>query len=131
MILLILNIIYSSSFEFGITPEDKMNVYLPEFWSEAAANKVSFYFNLETKIEIKKFYIGGGIKTFAGKSISDAKEFVPYKATYKFMTGFEFDKFEIGFRHYCIHPVVPYITFDNPAIFHGAYEELYIRFSTK
>ncbi len=131
MFLLLFSIVYSSAFECGITPYDNMNVYVAEFWQEVTGNKISFYFDLETQLKYKGFFIGGGIKTFAGKPITKIKEFHPYKTTYKFLVGYEYKNFQIGFRHYCIHPVVPYVTFDSPIIFQGAYEELYIRWETE
>jgi len=131
MILLLLSIVYSSAFEFGITPCDVMHVYVRDFWKEVAGNKVSFYFDLETELEYKNFFVGGGVKTFAGKSTRVRREFVPYKITYKFAAGYNFNNFQIGFRHYCIHPVVPYVTFDSPILFQGAYEELYVRWESE
>jgi len=128
MILIFLfSIVYSSVFEFGITPYDNMHVYVKDFWNEVAGNKVSFYFDLESNLEYKKFYIGGGIKTFAGKSLTETRQFLPYKATYRFLAGYNFGNCQIGFRHYCTHPIVPYVTFDSPILFQGAYEELFIR----
>jgi len=129
MIFMLLAIVYHSAFEIGYVPRDNMQVYVRDFWDEVAGNKVNLYFDLEATIEMNKFYIGGGVKTFAGSSKRDRLDFIPYKATYRFLAGYKFnEKLEIGFRHYCIHPVVPYVTFGSPIIFQGGYEEFYIKF---
>ena len=61
MILLLLAITYHPAFEIGITPMDRMHVYLPEFWSEVAGNKVQGYCDMEAMVDLGHVSIGGGM----------------------------------------------------------------------
>lgn len=132
MIYLLFAITFDAAFEIGLTPMDKMNVYIPKFWIERTGNKISYYFDLEVELSYKNFFAGGSVTTFAGAPTSETREFVPYKAIYEFFFGYRINKYiEIGGIHECTHHIIPWITFDVPPMWQGAYEKLYIRFSTK
>ena len=57
--------------------------------------------------------------------------FNPEQMAYLFGFGWRRDNFEIGFRHYCTHPIIAYMPqYDDIDLFwEGSYEEVFIRFS--
>ena len=91
--------------------------------------KYSAYTELDAEVQLfGLLFVGGGIKTTVWHFRS--YKFFPHKAVYNFRFGARYGLLELGFRHYCIHPVIPY--FSNPhAIWEGAYEEVYLKISNK
>jgi len=115
--------------EVGFLPSCEFLMYKSDLRDERIVKSLSFYVDLETFLEWKYFYIGGGIKTHIWKC-RDNYTFSPDGSFYSLAFGFTFNKIEIGMRHYCIHPIVPYMTYTKPEPqWEGAYEEIFIRFS--
>ncbi len=56
----------------------------------------------------------------------------PFWVTYDIALGVRLGIVEIGFRHYCTHPIQPYLTSYNLKIptIEGSFEELYVRIGT-
>ena len=77
------------------------------------------------------FFIGGRTKTYMRKRI-DVLSFWPTTAEFEFNAGIRAGILEIGFRHYCMHPIVPWLYHGGGAMqWEGGYEELYIRLESK
>ena len=83
------------------------------------------YIDFEAEIILGDlFFIGGSIKTYIWRYGNF--EFWPEKNGFLFETGFRYKLFELGFRHYCAHPVVPY-QYQIKMNWEGAYQEVYLR----
>lgn len=91
-----------------------------------------FYINMEMEaIILTNMFIGGALKTYFTDK-KDSYSFVPFEADYLFKAGIRIDNIEIGFRHFCLHPVRPYEMYYQPqGSTDGGYEEFYIRLSSK
>ena len=53
----------------------------------------------------------------------------PYQMTFLFNAGWRNENIEIGFRHYCMHPVVPFLELTGAPTqnWECSYDELFIR----
>lgn len=120
-------LLFLYSMEVGFLPDAAFIMYQePEIINISG----SIYTDLEGVVSIGGVYIGGGIKTYVWAH--SAKAFWPHTTCYRFLAGFKLGILEFGFRHYCTHPVVPYLPCWQPQqIFEGAVEELFIRASNK
>ncbi len=120
-------IIFIFALEIGWVPNDILRTYEPPMIYNSAE---SAYIQFESEVELfKLFFIGGSIRTYISKN-KNSYDFWPTRDGYMFYTGLRYDILEIGFRHYCTHPVVPWNYQFNP-IWEGAYEEIYFRISGK
>lgn len=91
----------------------------------------SFYTDLGAAVFLYGFYIGGGVKTYMWKDQGELS-FWPHMADYRVLSGFRWNIFEIGWRHYCIHPVVPMLALTRPQqIWEMAYDEVFVRISNE
>jgi len=116
--------------EMGYLPKGVFKTYENEYLKDQLCFNQVFYTRLESYFHLKSFYIGGEIETVV-KKLKYGYTFFPEKSTYKMALGFDFDGVELGFRHYCIHPTIPYIHPDLQPAWKGSYEEIFIRFSGK
>jgi len=120
--------------ELGFLPKGDLVMY--DSWLfDVCPISYSAYTDMEAEVVIlDTFFAGGGVRTSIWQLTTDNGDFsfFPHKAVYSFFAGARYRTFEIGFRHFCIHPVVPYfpITWPNP-IWEAAYEELYLRISNR
>jgi len=66
--------------------------------------------------------------------------FYPDCDRYRIATGIRYKGFEIGFEHFCFHPIFPYSTnnheyneaeINNNALLEGAYNKFYFNFEVK
>jgi len=96
------------------------------------------YFYVEQEVEIQLWdfmFIKLGLKSnlFSFPEPPIGVSFFPYNANYEIGGGLRFGKLELGFRHYCIHPVMPWVgrITDYKQVWEGWYEELYVRFSNR
>ena len=116
--------------ELGFLPAGDFVMY-GELDPEYVPVQYSLYTDLQVEFEISNiFFIGGGIKT--GLWYGDGYTFFPHRSTYSFYTGFRYGLFEVGWRHFCFHPITPFFGFgilDYNAIWEGAYDELYLKIS--
>lgn len=114
--------------ELGIIPQGYINTYYNETLAEMELNGTG-YVDLETEILLfNMLFVGGAVKTYI-YSYQGSTSFSPVTAEYAFNVGFRFNPVEIGFRHYCTHPVVPWLYHRKISPqWEGAYEEIYLRF---
>jgi hypothetical protein len=92
----------------------------------------SFYVHFDAEVVLFKYgFVGGSIKTFMWKT-ADSYQFCPERDLYEFKVGLRFDHVELGWRHYCTHPVMPYLnSWLGGAKWEGGYEEVYLRLESK
>ena len=86
------------------------------------------YATLETEILLwDMFFIGGDVRTEMNK-MTTGKDFIPHTMNYGITFGMRIDPIEFGFRHRCIHPVIPWMRGQGvPMQWEGWYEEIYLR----
>ena len=115
--------------EFGASPNSGFMMY------EAPADvtdQIVFYVDTEAEILFAEhFYIGGGAKIHSWKG-KNTWAFWPADIALRFLGGVRFGIFDIGMRHYCQHPVVPWITsFDYKPKWEAAHTEFFVRMEGK
>ena len=89
-----------------------------------------YYITMDAEIIILDYlFIGGAVKTYFQDDASNYSYF-PFEADYLFKAGLRFKNLELGFRHFCLHPVRPYeMYYQSQGSTDGGYEEFYIRIS--
>ena len=118
------------AFEMGALPSYELRSY------EDLDNTVIDNFSMYTQLEVEAvifdyFFVSGGIKTSVFPR-GDRLGFVPYESDYIFGAGIRMENIEIGYRHLCIHPTLPYRWFLIPSVtYDGAYDEVYLRISNR
>ena len=116
--------------ELGYSPfYESLNVY-DNYYSRIESENV-LYINLDVEIRILDYiFVGGAVKTYMHGT--DNYNFWPFESDYLFKAGLRFKNLEVGFRHFCLHPVRPYEMYYQPqGSTDGAYEEFYIRISSE
>lgn len=92
-----------------------------------------YYTDIEVEMASPKdiIFVGGSIKTvFTPKDNSYTN--IPLRDAFRFYFGLRYDRFELGFRHYCTHPVALYIhNKANEFSIHGSYREIYLQISNR
>lgn len=114
--------------ELGIAPNIGVLQYQPE--AAIASEWEVGYTQLETELELfNLLFIGGGVRTYITPG-SSGRTFTPNTTVYDFCTGLRRSPIEIGWRHRCFHPTVPYLPVFQQQItgLEGGYDEIYLRF---
>lgn len=113
--------------ELGILPQTGFVMYQPN--PAYVVDQVGFYTDLSATVEAYGFYAGGGMRCYFWID-RDTVSFWPEQMTFLFEAGWRTEGLNVGFRHYCMHPVVPYLALTGapPQNWEGSYEEIYIRF---
>lgn len=119
-------LVFVFALECGMLPNTSFIMYQPN--PEYVMNEIGFYTDLSASVEVKGFYIGGGMHNYFWKTIKGIS-FWPYQMTFLFNAGWRNDYVDVGFRHYCMHPVIPYAGLVKPQQnWEGGYQELFIKF---
>lgn len=114
--------------ELGLLPNYGFVMYQPD--PEYVIDQHALYTDLEASVEAGGFYLGGAMRCYFWAHRNDYG-FSPFQMTYRFDAGWRNDRLNIGFRHYCMHPVVPWSSHMPEKNWEGAYEELFIRLEGK
>jgi hypothetical protein len=122
-------LVFSAILELAYLPVSDFVMYQPPAFVYRNTG-----FSVEMQVEAKIFgflFVGGSARTYMWLGV-DTYMFYPERMLYGFVAGVRASWFEMGFRHYCTHPVTPYFVLmeKNPIIWEGAYEEIYIRIKT-
>lgn len=109
-----------SALELGYFPAG--DVILNQASKYYQDSSIKGYLKLEASVYAwDVFYVGGSMIAYTHMSAPRDgylyPDFLPHTMLYEFKSGFDFGSFELGYRHFCIHPVTPY---------HGADPYLYI-----
>lgn len=130
-------LLFMFMFEIGFLPQGDLVMYESETLDRIYPVTMNYYTDLEAEIQLfNLLFVGGGVKTVMFGHKSDTLfgySFFPYGAQYRVNAGLRFRGVEVGFRHYCIHPVMPWVGLvkDYEPVWEGWYEEAYIRISNK
>jgi hypothetical protein len=112
--------------ELGYIPQSEVFTYVaPEL--ECIDENHLFYTDLGATVFFWDIlYIGGSVKTYVWPM--GFGEWSPNKADYLFKVGARFYLVEIGFRHWCKHPVIPHLyRHDNFNTIDEVHEELFLK----
>jgi hypothetical protein len=118
--------------EFGYNPTGTFVMYDENQIRDRAYVNDDMYADFDATMWLfTHFYVGGNVRTGFWK-MADGYDFMPNQMTYGFRAGLDFKNLEIGFRHYCIHPIYVYLTrteFENnyDPLWEGSYEEIFVR----
>ena len=115
------------AFEIGFLPMGFVETYTSDN-SLLYDIKGSAYVDFEVEaVFFDYFFIGGSSKIYMQKA-NVGKDFWPKNAEWGFALGARFDFVELGFRHYCMHPIIPWIYRQEISPqWEAAYEEIYLR----
>jgi hypothetical protein len=126
-------LILVAALELGIAPWDQMIMYGPP--DNVFKEGPIYYTELQARIMAwNLLFVGGGVQTQMWWD--DKRSFWPFRAAYLFELGLRHKWLEVGFRHYCTHPVMPLQPLwveplGQEARWEGAYEQIYVRFKAK
>jgi hypothetical protein len=115
--------------ELGWLPAGGFAAYqAPEFIEPAG----SFYTDLQAGVVAwNHFYITGGLKTYAWKQGTEWT-FWPHSTLYDFGAGLLWGPVQVGWRHFCFHPVMPCsILYDAELKAEGAWDEVFVKVNVK
>ena len=115
------------AFEIGFAPTyDSENVVVSE--NSIIINEDIFYTSFEVEAIIYDYlFVGGSVKTYV-QDMKLSKTFYPFELDSFFNAGLRYKNIELGFKHFCLHPVRPYEMYYEPqGSNNAAYEEFYIR----
>lgn len=118
--------------EGGWMPNNSFRIYDSTWWHDTGVNQ--FYITLGIEFEIVNFFfVGGDIRTEMHIEYPPRSLCAPQLENYCFYFGIRpMNGLEIGFRHRCIHPVIPYMTDEKIYLnYEGGYEEVYIKFDKR
>lgn len=117
--------------ELGIAPNIDVLQYQPA--ALVTSEWEIGYTQLEAEIQLfDLLFAGGGVRTYIIPG-SSGHSFSPNTTIYDFSTGFRRGPLEIGLRHRCFHPTVPYLPVFGQKItgLEGSYDEIYVRLEGK
>ena len=119
---------FAFALELGVQPFGTLRAYEPLV---PAANEWTFYQKAEARVYLWDLLFAEGqveIYDWRDRDLS----FWPDRAGFEVGAGLRWKILEIGFRHYCTHPIIP--RFSIPASnwrWEGGYEEIYLRLEGK
>ena len=92
----------------------------------------SFYVDMQAEgIAWKHLYLQGGMKAMMW-SQPDDWTFWPHTMLYNIGAGLRWGPLDLGWRHYCVHPVTPYaILYDPQLRAEGSWDEVFLRVQVK
>ncbi len=118
---------FQLSLEIGLMPKGHLKMY--EFNTNIYRG-MSFYgdFNFETQWLDNILFVGIGAKIYLWK-IKGTYQFRPDEIDFLFFAGVNIsDSVELGYRHFCKHPIIPWINSSYlGSIWEQALDEIYLK----
>jgi hypothetical protein len=117
-------IVLAFALEVGWMPQGDFLMHEP---TSIVTLQGMFYVDLDARITLwGSTFVGGEVKTIMWKG--ERYSFSPERMLYQFNAGIKLDPLELGWRHYCTHPMWTYLqSWKGTARWEGAYEEVYLR----
>jgi hypothetical protein len=115
--------------EIGILPNNGWIMYDP---FEELLPAPEFYQQLETRAVLwDHLFIGGQIRIYDWLTKGELN-FWPSHASFLWEGGLSFGMLELGWRHFCTHPILPYLEYiPRGNRIEGGYDEVYLRLEGK
>lgn len=87
------------------------------------------YTALDAEVEIAQYlFIGGHVTTYVWRT-DNSYSYKPARADYGFRAGVRFRGLELGWRHFCSHPIAPNWHMIRELPYEASYNQMYIRIS--
>lgn len=122
--------------ELGMLPSGTYAIYDPPTQTRLEGYRLeehdvtgTYYALFDFELAAGSLFAGGAVKTDVYARESEWT-FWPHTAWYSVRAGARYGPVEIGARHYCTHPVVPWLSDARPQ-WEAAYDELYMRFTAR
>lgn len=108
----------------GVTPRESFVMQTKEdTLLESAGN--SMYSNLSARFTFHSFYLSGESKITI---IPGSRGFIPIDGKFSFAAGYKWRMFDIGYSHYCLHPIASY-KIDKKVNRYAGGDEIFIKIS--
>ena len=119
--------------ELGWLPQGDFVMYDAERFLRLYPVAYTAYVDMEAEVVVlDMFFAGGNVRTSVWQQENSGWTFFPHKAVYSFFAGARWGMLELGWRHFCIHPVIPFFELIQPKpIWEGAFDEIYLRISNR
>ena len=87
------------------------------------------YTLLDAEVEVAQYlFVGGHVTTYMWAQ-DDSWTQSPLRADYGFRAGVRFRGLELGWKHFCSHPVAPNWNLIRELPYEASYDQIYIRVS--
>ena len=115
---------FAFALELGILPINDWVIYDPP---AVVFEQPEFYQQLEARVILwEHLFAGGKVRIYDW--VNEGGGFWPNQGAFTFETGLTFQGLELGFRHFCTHPIMSYLEYVPVDVkYEGAYEEVYLR----
>lgn len=122
-------IVLTFALEVGLRPQGDVLISLPS--RQVIPTRGVYYTEFETEVELSGFFFIGGSIVTTSQMKENPVDYRPYNVGWMVEAGVRpWDFLEIGWRHWCEHPVIPFVDWDDayqaPA-WEQWYEEIYAR----
>ena len=125
--------VFIFALELSYQPHDRIIRCGQEGFVSKQQDYYSVKFDIEAEIA-KYFFVGGFL--YVPELFTGGMTFRPFEVGSNIRVGFRWRYIEIGYRHYCFHPVIvagkirtPFV--DGKVYYEGAHDEVYIRIKGK
>jgi hypothetical protein len=120
-------IILTFALKIAFVPFQNDYLYDIDSRYERCTTENYFYVDSSAKIDLfDLFFITGQINIPMLKT-TDMYTFSPFNVGSRFSAGLHYSYFEIGFIHYCIHPVIPFHFMNFSIQYEGNHSEFYLQ----
>jgi hypothetical protein len=119
-------IIFAMAFELGFLPMSHFVVNNADY----VFKDNSFYTEFAVSAKLYDFTAFGETRTYFWKN-TEGYSFSPDNITYMAGIKYTAGPVELGFKHYCFHPVIPFTMKEYKFAYNGGYEEIYLRVEVK
>ena len=118
-------LVFLFAFEAGIAPNIEAINYNQPMECDIIEWGV-FYTDLSCEVVLwDTLFAGGGVRTYVVPS--HGIHFSPRNSVFDFTAGLQWRMLEVGWRHRCFHPMMPYSPILEVHGIEGGYDELYFR----
>jgi hypothetical protein len=115
---------------FGFVPQDVFVFYTPPDTTSYNINSnQQFSVDMAAELRIAGIgYVGGDIRIYEWMNEAAFLDFWPNRGAFSFRAGLRFGGLEIGYEHYCTHPIAPYLPYFHYDLkWDGGYDEFHVK----
>jgi len=123
---------FNYEMEIGWLPGNEWIIHTTRYTGQG----LDFYATMKAEVVLEVlnpflFFVGGSMQVdMSALTYEGLPSFSPSEMYYGLNAGIRLGGLEIGFRHFCYHPVMPFLALDGSGdvMFEGGYNQLYISF---
>ena len=110
-------------FTFGYILNDELQIY------ETPENQRLYFNQIDFEIMVNDCFFIQSSLDMSIQEVKLFKKYNPYQFRFDIGLGFRYQFIEIGYHHYCVHPMKTYYIREYPNInYEGGREQVYIKF---